>query len=111
MFTDFEKRESSHISTLFLRAIFSFLSLSDTDRDKNFDEFADYQLLNDGDITETVWALAREKRYTGDGGTPTDEVFVRMDVIWAFLSSTTTPDNCNVTFPRHSQVTKLVLVL
>ena len=49
--------------------------------------------------------------HTGDGSTPTDEVFVQMDVVWAFLSSMTTPDNCSVTFPRHSQVTKLVLVL
>ena len=67
--------------SLFLRAIFSFLSLSDTDRDKIFDEFAEYKLLNDDDIVETVWALARQKMHTGNGSTPTDEAFVQMDVV------------------------------
>ena len=102
--TDFEK------CPLFLRAIFIFSCSSDTDHDKIFDEFAEYQLLNGADIPETVWASAREKMYKGDGSTPTDEVFLRMDVILAFLSSMRTPDHYSLMFPKLSQVAKLVLV-
>ena len=49
--------------------------------------------------------------YIGNGSTSTDEVFVWVDVIWAFLSSMRTTDYCSLMFPGLSQVAKLILVL
>lgn len=111
-FIDFEKRGTCHISNVhyFLERFSTSLSLSPTDHDELFDEFAEYQLLNNDDIPETVWVAARERVYIEDS-TPTDQIFVRMDVIWEFISSMKTPDHCSLVFPRLSKVAKLVLVL
>ena len=91
---DSEKRGSIHISNAhyILEWNPTSLSLYEADRGELFVEVAKYKLLNDDDILETVWVLAREREYIVDS-TPTNEVFVRMDAIWAFPSSVESPDH------------------
>ena len=39
------------------------------------------------------------------------QVFIRMDVIWAFLSSMKTSNGCSLRFPNLSRVARLIWVL
>ena len=71
--------------------------------DKLEEEFLDYQLMDNTDIPNDVWDSAVTK---------VDEAqkHYRMDMIWNYLSSMTSPDGV-LRFHRLARVAKLVLVL
>ena len=59
------------------------------------------------DIPTCIWNSATGK-LEGDSG---EEPFVRMDVIWGFISTIKTGDGCKMKFSLLSRVAKLVLTL
>ena len=103
-FVDFEKRESSEFSDVeYFIGLYS--KILDMNFDDIFDEFVAFQLLASSDIPQSVWESAKEKIENDY------QEFVRMDKIWAFLSTMKTGDGCNLRFPQLSKVAKLVLRL
>ena len=76
--------------------------------DAIFDEFVEYQLLEQSDIPQHVWQSAKEK---SEGDESEESTFIRMDVVWAFLNNASTGDGCRLKFARLSKVARLVLVL
>ena len=77
-------------------AIFSWPSLTQ--------EFLDFQLLQNGEIPESVWiqCIVQDK--------PSGMTHRRMDIIWHHLSTIKAPDHSN-RFARLSQAVKLVIVI
>ena len=73
--------------------------------DDIFDEFVAFQLLASSDIPQSVSESAKEKMENDY------QEFVRMDKIWAFLSTMKTGDGYNLRLPQLSKVAKLVLTL
>ena len=55
-----------------------------------------------------MWQSAKE---VSEGDESEDSIFIRMDVVWAFLSNVSTGDGCRLKFARLSKVARLVLVL
>ena len=111
-FVNFNNRENARFSDVefFLDHYKSALQLTELQRNYIFDEFVEYQLLDEKDIPQTVWDSAR------DYLEPEDELeekqtFVRMDVIWAFLGVLKTHGCCKLRFPNLSKIAHLVLVL
>ena len=102
-FVNFEKRANCTFSDVefFMHRYQGIAGLIVTD--DIFDEFVDYQLLEQGDIPASVWDLATVNEKFGS--------HTRMDVIWGFLGTMRTGDNCNYKFPYLSKVAKLVLTL
>lgn len=108
-FINFDKREECGFSDVeyFIERYHGFLCLSAGDSDEIFDEFVSYQLLKKEDIPKDVWDSAVEESESSSG----KQSFVRMDVIWAYLSALKTGDGCDHRFALLSRVAKLVLVL
>lgn len=77
----------------------SVLAFSRAKVDRVFDEFVEYSLLEDSSFPQSVWDSAKK--------TVEDETFIRMDVIWVFLSNMKTPDGCALQFPCLSKVCRL----
>ena len=104
---NFEKREASQFSDIeyFIERYSSVLGFSSSEQNAVFDEFVEYVLLEERDIPQSVWESAKESLEDEK------QTFVRMDVIWAFLSSMKTPDGCNLRFPNLSKVARLILLL
>ena len=109
-FVNFGERENCEFADVeyFIARYQSILSFDDMDMDGIFDEFVEYQLLEQSDIPQHVWQSAKEKR---EGDESEESTFIRMDVVWAFLSSATTGDGCKLKFARLSKVARLILVL
>ena len=109
-FLNFDTRESSQFSDVehFMQCYQSMLALGPSIGDQVFDEFVGFQLLEDGDIPQSVWESATELL---EENSPKDQAFVRMDVIWAFLSSMKAGDGYSLKFPHLSRIARLVLVL
>ena len=106
-FVNFERREICEFKNVeyFMQRYYETLGL--TADDEIFDEFVTYQLLNSEDIPKSVWDSAKEAVDSNSDQQP----FVRMDVIWAFLSDMKTGDGCNLKLPHLSRIAKLVLTL
>ena len=68
----------------------------------------DYQLLEEENIPQSVWESAKEYLEDDLEG---KQIFIRMDVVWAFLSSMKTSNCCTLRFPNLSRVARLIFVL
>ena len=68
----------------------------------------DNKLLLSTVIPSSVWDSSKDTYENEDASA---HVFIYMNVIWAFLSTTTTGDVCRLKFPNLSKVAKLVLIL
>ena len=108
-FVNFDKRESCEFKDVeyFMERYNGILHFTTSDSDQVFDEFVSYQLLAHDDVPEDVWDSANEMVENDSGKQP----FVRMDVIWAFLSTMKTGDGCSNKFLFLSKIAKLVLTL
>ena len=73
----------------FIERYQTVLTFSSSVSDQIFDELVAYQLMERGDIPLPVWECDQQKL---DESNPDDEVFLRMDVIWSFLSKMKTGD-------------------
>lgn len=106
----FEKRETNQFSDIeyFMEHYSDVLAFSGPEQNALFDEFVDFMLLEEKDIPQSVWESAKESLEDDSEGKQT---FIRMDVIWAFLSLMKTPDGCKLRFPNLSKVARLILVL
>jgi len=69
------------------------LAFSGPEQNALFDEFVDFMLLEEKDIPQSVWESAKESLEDDSEGKQT---FIRMDVIWAFLSLMKTPAQENL---------------
>lgn len=97
---NFEKRTTSKYSDVeYFMEKYSFTV---------YDEFVEYVLLEDNDIPQAVWESAMESLEDDLEGKQT---FIRMDVIWGFISLMKTPDGCKLRFPHLSRIARLILLL
>ena len=110
-FVNFGERENCEFADAdveyFIAHYQNILSFDDVDIDGIFDEFVEYQLLEESDIPQHVWQSATKS----EGDESEESTFIRMDVVWAFLSNASTGDGCRLKFARLSKVARLVLVL
>lgn len=109
----FEKRTECQFSDVefFMRRYERAIAFDETMMDKVFDEFVAYQLLTEEDIPQSIWESATEKLEDAEVDSSEDLAFVRMDVVWGFLSTLKTGDGCTLKFPHLSRLAKLVLTL
>ena len=107
---NFEKCENRKFSSVeyFLECYSSVLAFSDSEKKDAFDEIVDYQLSVEENIPQSVWESAKESL---EDNLERKQVFIQMNVIWAFLSLMMTSDHCSLRFPNLSRVARLILVL
>ena len=100
-FVNFDGRESCEFADVeyIIDHYQNVLSVNDVDIDQIFDEFVEYQLFEQSDIPHHVWQSAKEM---SEGGESEESTFIRMDVIWAFLSKASTGDSCRLKFDGSS---------
>ena len=84
----------------------SVLGFSSNVSNRVFDEFVEYQLLDHDDVPQSLWETAKERIEGSD-----ESVFGRMDVLWGYLGSVKTGDECELKFQHLSRIAKLVLTL
>ena len=111
-FVNFEKKKgNSQFNDVeyFMEHYSNVLALSPTENDIVFDEFVAYKLLEHKDIPQCVWDAATEQ--VQDDELQEVKVFVRMDVIWAYIGTMKNDDGCSLKFQHLPKIAKLVLTL
>ncbi len=77
------------------------------DMDKLYDEFCDYQTLNDGDIGDKAWNEAKVIDGTVDD---IEEFHYRIDILWWYIAHMLIPGSTASRFRYLQKVAELVLV-
>lgn len=106
---DVEKREHAVWSNVeyFLDRFSTALLLENIDHDKLFEEFIDYQSLNENLLKE-----AYEDAKVVDGKINGEEVFhYRVDVLWWHLAKMTVPETTMKRFKHIVKVAEIVIVI
>ena len=70
-----------------------------------FEEFTEFQLLNDDTIPKDIWDKA-----TVTDGENEEHRYFRMDILWNYMSTLRTPDH-SLRFKRLCKIAKLVLLI
>ena len=106
---------SSRLSSKFLQGVRSFYEAAVGAKFLLKDDIllharviVDYQLSVEENIPQSVWESAKESL---EVNLEDKQVFIQMNVIWAFLSLMMTSDRCSLRFPNLSRVARLILVL
>ncbi|MGH0170216.1 UNVERIFIED_CONTAM: hypothetical protein FKN15_058767 [Acipenser sinensis] len=74
------------------------------EQDKLSDEFLDYQLMEEKDIPRSIWEQAVSR-------VSEQEVYHRMDKVWAHMATIKSPVTGMPKLPRLSKVAQLILTL
>jgi hypothetical protein len=76
--------------------------------DKLYDEFCDYQTLNDEDIGDKAW---NEAKVIDGSVNDIEESHYRVDILWRYIAHMLTPGSTASRFRYLQKVGELVLVL
>ena len=76
--------------------------------DKLYDEFYDYQALNDGDIGDKAW---NEAKVIDGSVDDVEEFHYRVDILWWYTAHMLVPGSATCMFRYLQKVAELVLVL
>ena len=88
-FVDFTRREAAEFRDVkyFIERYGAFLSFTPQQLDVLHDDFVEYQLLENSDISHEAWKEAKENVEDNEGAEEEKQPFIHMDKILAFLAN------------------------